>query len=396
MDISTKAIPSSYDGFRAKLQAFIAANRPDVDLGRKSGLRVPEDPADVAQLRLWIRTLHDAGYSPSRFADARTELDEFEQRILYEELVRTGLPLVLGNPLVGGALLHFGTELQKQTYLPAIASGAHIWTQLFSEPDAGSDLSSLQARAARDGDDFIIDGQKVWSTWAQFSDYGYLLARTEPGTGRRGITAFILDMNSPGVTRRPLREITGTSDFNEVFLDSVRVPVENVIGEIGSGWKVATASLAEERSGVGSRATEDPALGLIRLARARRSAGRPAIESDAVRQEIGRLAARSHARRCLGYRAATKAERGASDVWDGPLGKIWYSELNLEMADYAISLLGPRGALVEGDSLAWEEGAWQDAFLYARALTIGGGTNEILRNLIAERGLGLPREPRPD
>ena len=392
MDVSVLEIPASYAAFRQELRAFIAEKRPDVDLGQKAGIRVPEEPEDVAKLRRWVGALHDAGYSPSRFADSN--LDEFERRILNEELAHTRIPSVLGNPLVGGALLHFGTELQKQTYLPAIARGEHIWTQLFSEPDAGSDLSSLQARATRDGDYFIVDGQKVWSTWAQFSDYGYLLARTEPGTGRKGITAFILDMQSEGVTTRPLREITGTSDFNEVFLDAVRIPVENAIGEIGDGWKVATTSLAEERGGVGGRDSDSPVAGLVRLARAHRRGGRPAIESDAVRQEIGRFAARSHIRRCLGYRTATKAEHGESDVWDGPLGKIWFSELNLETADYALALQGPRGALVEGEPLAWEDGMWQDAFLYARAFTIGGGTNEILRNMIAERGLGLPREPR--
>jgi alkylation response protein AidB-like acyl-CoA dehydrogenase len=392
MNVSIPEIPASYASFREQLRAFITEHQPDVDLGRKAGMRVPEDPEEVAKLRTWVRALHDAGYSPSRFA--QTDLDEFERRILHEELARTGVPSVLGNPLVGGALLHFGTELQKQTYLPAIATGEHIWTQLFSEPDAGSDLASLQTRAVLDGDHFVVSGQKVWSTWAQFSDYGYLLARTEPGSGRQGITAFILDMRSPGVTTRPLREITGTSDFNEVFLDSVRIPALNVIGETGAGWKVASASLTEERGGVGSRDSDGSVAGLVRLARTHRRGGRPAIESDAVRQAIGRFAARSHIRRCLGYRVASKAQRGAGDAWDGPLGKIWFSELNLEMADYALKLQGPRGALVEGEPLAWEDGRWQDAFLYARALLIGGGTNEILRNLIAERGLSLPREPR--
>ncbi len=392
MDVRFPEIPARYDGFRASLRAFIAEHRPTIDFGRKAGMRVPERDEDVAKLRSWVRALHDAGYPPSRFA--ASSLDTFERRILGSELERAGVPYVLGNPLVGGALVHFGTELQKQTYLPAIATGEHIWTQLFSEPDAGSDLSSLQTRATRDGDDFVVDGQKVWSTWAQFSDYGYLLARTEPGSGRRGITAFILDMHSPGVTTRPLREITGTSDFNEVFLDSVRIPAENVIGELGNGWKVATASLAEERGGVGSRDSDSPVAGLVRLARAHRRGGRPAIEDAAVRQDIGRLAARSQIRRYLGYRVATRAAKGTSEVWDGPLTKIWFSELNLQIADCAMALQGPRGALVEGEPLAWEDGRWQDALLYARALTIGGGTNEILRNMIAERGLGLPREPR--
>lgn len=392
MDVSIPEIPESYGAFREHVRAFVADHLPDIDLGRKAGMRVPEKAGDVEKLRAWVRSLYDAGYSLSPYAES--ELDAFERRILRVELGRTGIPVQMGNPLVGGALLQFGSELQKQTYLRPIATGEHIWTQLFSEPDAGSDLSSLQARATRDGDDFVVDGQKVWSTWAQFADYGYLLARSEPGSGRRGITAFILEMKTPGVTTRPLREITGTADFNEVFLDGVRIPAENVIGETGEGWKVATASLAEERGNVGSRDSDSPIASLVRLARAHRRGGCPAIDNDAVRQEIGRFAARSHIRRCLGYRVATKAARGQSDVWDGPLGKIWFSELNLEIADYALSLQGPRGALAAGDPDAWEDGQWQDAFLYSRALTIGGGTNEILRNMIAERGLGLPREPR--
>ena len=160
---------------------------------------------------------------------------------------------MLGNPLVAGALKHFGTDDQRATYFPPMARGEHIWTQLFSEPDAGSDLTSLQTRATRIGDEYVVVGQKVWSTWAQWADYGYLLARTEPVEGAGGITAFILDMHSPGVDVRPLREMTGTTDFNEVFFDEVRIPAANVIGAPGEGWRVAGASLAEERTGVGCR-----------------------------------------------------------------------------------------------------------------------------------------------
>lgn len=392
MDVTVPPIPESYDAYREGLRAFIEENVPSLNLKPKAGMRVPDDPNDVTKLRVWVRALHDAGYVPNRF---RSEPgDRFEERIRNEELGRTGVPHVLGNPLVAGALKHFGTDLQKDRYLPPIATGEHIWTQLFSEPDAGSDLTSLQARATLDGDHYVVTGQKVWSTWAQSSDYGYLLARTEPGSGRKGITAFILDMGSRGITTRPLREITGTTDFNEVFMDSVRVPVENVIGEPGDGWSVAQASLAEERGGVGSGGTSDSLANLVRLAREHRRGGRPAIEDSAVRQDIARFAARSKIQKLLGYRVQTRAARRQSTAWDGPLTKIWFSELNLEVVEYGLELQGARGALAEGDPLAYQDGRWQDDFLYARAWTIAGGSNEIMRNLIAERGLGLPREPR--
>lgn len=391
MDVAVPEIPARYEPFREALRAFIAESKPDLDLGKKAGMRVPERAEDVATLRRWVRALDEAGFSPSRHAAKR--LDAFETRIAHQELRATEIPYVLGNPLVQGAIARFGSELQKETYLPSIVNGDHIWTQLFSEPDAGSDLASLQTRADVDGDYFVVSGQKVWSTWAQYSDYGYLLARTTPGRTRQGITAFILDMKSPGVTTSPLREITGSADFNEVFLDGVRIPSENVIGEVDDGWKVSTASLADERGGVGGGG-RDPVADLIQLVRGCRRAGRPAEQSDAVRQDVARLAARSRVHRYLGYRSATKAEHGKSDAWDGPVNKILFSELHLAMADYAMELQGPRGGLVDGDPLAWDDGRWQDAFLYSRAWTIGGGTNEILRNLIAERGLGLPREPR--
>ncbi len=392
MDVRVPEIPESYQGYRSRLQAFIAANLPELSFKPKVGLRVPDEPEDVVKLRAWVRALHEAGYVPARYSES--EIDEIEEKIRVEELTKTGVPHALGNGLVAGALKHFGTEAQKAKYLTGLATGEHIWTQLFSEPDAGSDLTSLQARAERDGDFFVVTGQKVWSTWAQFSDYGYLLARTEPGTGRQGISAFILDMNSPGVTTRPLREITGTTDFNEVFMDAVRIPVENLIGEVGQGWAVATASLSEERGQVGQSEASDPVVDLMRLAqRSLRPGGRASADAG-IRQKMGALAARSRIHRYLSYRTQTKALQGQSELTDAPLTKIWFSETNLDLCELGMEIQGAAGGLAEGDSRVVDEGRWQDGFLYARAWTIAGGSNEIMRNMIAERGLGLPREPR--
>jgi alkylation response protein AidB-like acyl-CoA dehydrogenase len=392
MDVRVPEVPASYDAFRQRVRDFIAANKPKLHFKQRAGLRVPEHPEDVSKLRVWVKALHDAGYASPQHT--LTPLDPQQARVLNEELGKAGVPVVLGNPLVGGAIKLFGTEDQKRIYLPRIASGEHVWTQLFSEPSAGSDLASLQTRGVLEGDHYVVSGQKVWSTWAQFSDYGYLLVRTENKPGPGGITAFILDMKSPGVTTRPLREITGTTDFNEVFLDKVRLPIANVIGQPGQGWAVTNASLAQERGGIGGGGTEDAIAGLVRVARKYTRNGRPAIEDSAVRQQIARFAARSRIQRALGYRVATKAAAKEVGPADAPIGKIWFSELNLQLNEYAMQLQGPVGMLVEGEALAHLDGKYQDAFLYARAWTIAGGSNEIMRNIISERALGLPRESR--
>jgi alkylation response protein AidB-like acyl-CoA dehydrogenase len=393
MDVIVPPIAATYDAYRATLRAFIDAHKPELEWKQRTGLRAPENAGDVELLRGYTRALYDAGYVLDRFSVEPGE--PYEQRILEQELGAAGIPHVLGNPLVSGALRHFGTEGQRAAFLPPMARGDHIWTQLFSEPDAGSDLTSLQTRATRDGDDYVVVGQKVWSTWAQWSDYGYLLARTEPLEGPAGISAFILEMRSPGVDVRPLREMTGTTDFNEVFFDEVRVPAANIIGAPGEGWRVAGASLAEERTGIGGTGGgTDPVRRLVDVARRHRRGGHPTIEDAAVRQQIGDFAARSRIQRHLGQRMATKAAKGQITPADAPMAKIWFSELNLEIAEAALALQGARSMAIEGDELAFEDGRWQDAFLYARAWTIAGGSNEIMRNLIAERGLGLPREPR--
>jgi alkylation response protein AidB-like acyl-CoA dehydrogenase len=392
MDVLVPPIPRSYDEYRLSLRSFVSEHKPALEWKQRTGLRVPESATDVERLRDYVRALYDAGYVLDRFS--ATPGDPYQQRILEQELAAAGVPHVLGNPLVAGALKHFGTDAQRAAYLPAMARGDHIWTQLFSEPDAGSDLTSLQTKATRDGGEFVVSGQKVWSTWAQWADFGYLLARTEAVEGPAGISAFVLDMRSPGVEVRPLREMTGTTDFNEVFFDDARVPAENMIGSPGEGWHVAGASLAEERSGVGGGGGSDPVRGLVHLAQRHARGGGKAIDDGATRQHIGMLSARARILRHLGQRVATKASRGQITAADAPLAKIWFSELNLEVAEAALALQGPRSIATEGDELSFEDGRWQDAFLYARAWTIAGGSNEIMRNLIAERGLDLPREPR--
>ncbi|MFC1405208.1 MULTISPECIES: acyl-CoA dehydrogenase family protein [Streptacidiphilus] len=384
--------------FRADVRAFVAAHAPGHQV--RSGVRSPENAEEYKDLQRWTADLYAAGYLgadwPGEWGGSPGH-DPLRGVVVAEEIARARAPMPpSGSSLAANALIGFGTEDQKARHLPPIRSGGHLWCQLFSEPDAGSDLASLRTRAVHDGDGggWTVNGQKLWTTNGQWARYGYLLARTDPEAPKhKGITAFILDMALPGVTVHPLRELTGTSDFNEVFLDDVRLPADALIGAPGQGWTIANASLAQERNGVGASvvrlqlAVQD----LIRDASAVRIDGRPALEHDDVRQQIARLSAEVDACALLARDSTLGHLSGRGTPTDAPMAKLFFSELNLRIAEYALTLLGPAGVLAEGDPDAVAHGRWQDAYLYARAYTIAGGSSEIMRNIIAERGLGLPR-----
>jgi alkylation response protein AidB-like acyl-CoA dehydrogenase len=385
--------------FRERVRAFVAARAPAHKA--RAGVRSPESEAELAELRRWTAELYEAGYLgadwPEEYGGAPGH-DPLREFVVGEEIARARAPMPAGGgSLAAHALIRFGTPEQKARYLPGIRSAEDLWCQLFSEPDAGSDLASLRTTAVRDGDEWVVDGQKVWTTNGHWARYGYLLARTDPGVPKhKGISAFVLDMSLPGVQVRPLRELTGTSDFNEVFFDGVRLPADALIGEPGQGWLIANASLAEERNGVGvsvvqlQMAWED----LVALAREIVVDGRPALELDDVRQRLARFRAEVDACALLAHTSMARWRAGKERVIDAPATKLTFSELNLRMAEYAVSLPGALGVLTEGDPDAVTGGRWQDAYLYARAYTIAGGSSEIMRNIIAERALGLPREPR--
>ncbi len=386
------------EDYRAEVRAFIARYGPGPR--KHVGVRAP-DPELVPALRAWVARLYAAGYLGQTWPTAyggRPGATVEHAFIVAEEIARARTWGEIGaGSLAAGALLSFGREQQRQRYLPRIRSGEDLWCQLFSEPGAGSDLASLKTRAVRDGDHFVVNGQKVWTTNGHHADLGYLLARTNPDVAKQaGITAFALDMRAPGVDVRPLREITGTNDFNEVFLDNVRIPAEAVIGEVGGGWRVAGVSLGHERSGVGARAVELYAQldDLLELARRSTTGGRPAIEDSATRQRLGRLAALARVTDVMSKAVQSRIANGTEDAADGPLTKIFYSEVNLAMTECGLDLQGVGGIAVEGDNQAYADGWWQDAFLYARAYTIAGGANEVLKTVVAERALGLPRDKR--
>jgi len=362
----------------------------------RTGVRAPE-AHEIPALRNWTGLLFAEqllGVNWPVEYGGLANPHPLHESVVVDELIRAGAAGPVGcGLLAAAAIVASGTSAQKEFFLPRIRSGEDIWCQLFSEPDAGSDLANLRTRARRGGDEFVVDGQKVWTTNGQHADWGYLLARTDPDAPKHaGITVFALDMKTPGVSVRPLREITGTTDFNEVFLDGVRIPATQVIGEVNQGWAVTTTSLALERSSAGSGASLFGALNrLVRLVGEVTRGGCPAIDCDDVRQAIGGFVADVHVNALVSAFGDSRALHGAGDIADAPVSKILFSEINLDLHEFGLELQGHDGVRIEGDAHVHDDGWWQDAFLYARAFTIAGGTNEVLRNVIAERALGLPR-----
>jgi alkylation response protein AidB-like acyl-CoA dehydrogenase len=318
----------------------------------------------------------------------------------------------LGLNLAAPALFAHGTEEQRRRYLPPIVRNAEVWCQLFSEPGAGSDLASLATRAVRDGDGWRVTGQKVWTTWAHLADLGVLLARTDPDvTKRKGITYFLVDLHQPGVEVRPLRHIGGEVDFNEVFLDGAWVPDDQRVGAVGDGWRVANATLSGERqmvSGAGSGGVDriggSGAARLVGVARARSAAGLPGGWDDPlVRQRVVALVAEERVRRWTNDRVRAGLRAGRSPGPESSIGKVHQGDLNQRIQLLATELLGP-GAMAweapDGPATAPEGyGAGLPfevrVMLRSRANTIEGGTTEVNKNIVAERVLGLPREPDP-
>ena len=306
----------------------------------------------------------------------------------------------LGLNLAAPALFAHGTEDQRRRYLPPIVRNEEIWCQLFSEPGAGSDLASLATRAERDGDEWIVTGQKVWTTWAHLADFGVLLARTDPGvTKRKGITYFLVDLHQAGVEVRPLPHITGEIDFNEVYLDGARVPDGQRVGEVGDGWRVANATLSGERqmvSGSGSGGVDRiGGSGTERLIRRARETAR--WDDPVVRQELMRVHSEERIRGWTNQRVRAGLKAGRPPGPEGSIGKVHQGDLNQRIQLLATDLLGPAATAWESDATTYTDSLPYEVkgMLRSRANTIEGGTTEVNKNIVAERVLGLPREPDP-
>ena len=308
-----------------------------------------------------------------------------QSAIFFEELGRSGAPLpanVLGLLLAGPTIMIWGTPEQKDRYLAPIVTGDEIWCQGFSEPEAGSDLASLKTRAVRDGDDWVVTGQKVWTSGAQYSKWCMLVARTDREVPKhKGLTYFLLDMEQDAVQVRPLRQITGEPEFNELFIEEARIPDANVLGGEGNGWKVALTTLMNERAGLGFflqvrlRQLLDSVLGI--------AAERGLLDDPVVADKLGELHLKAEILRLTAYRGLTAVEKYGQPGPEGSLTKWMWSQTNQELTQFAADLLGPE-ALRAGTP-------WSYELLRARGNTIEGGTTEVLKNIVAERVLGLPK-----
>jgi alkylation response protein AidB-like acyl-CoA dehydrogenase len=365
--------------FRDELRAWIEANHPG-----------PEPEGDVAGFefrRAWQRRLHEddwAGVSwPKEYGGRGATL--VEQAIYNEELARAQAPStanVLGLAMGGPTVIAHGTEEQKRRYLEPILSADEIWCQGFSEPEAGSDLASLKTRAVRDGNDWVVTGQKVWTTLAHHAKWCMLVARTDPDVPRhKGLTYFLMDMEQDAIQVRPLRQITGEAEFNELFIEEARIPHENILGGEGNGWAVAITTLMHERATLAFGLQIRVKITLAELLAEARESG--AAEDPVIRDRLAQLYIESEVLRLNGLRGLSAIMRTGVPGPEGSLGKWQWADVNQDLTELALELRGGRAVL--------DDDRWTYRFLRARANSIEGGTTEILKNIVAERVLGLPR-----
>ncbi|MFL5821008.1 MAG: acyl-CoA dehydrogenase family protein [Solirubrobacteraceae bacterium] len=372
------------EAFRDELRGWLKDNHP--------GTEPSGDEAGFQFRRDWQRQLYDAGWAgvswPREYGGRGATL--VEQAIFNEELTRAQAPSlvnVLGLAMGGPTVIAHGTDEQKERYLQPILSADEIWCQGFSEPDSGSDLASLKTRAVRDGDEWVVTGQKVWTTLAHHAKWCMLVARTDPDAPKhKGITYFLMDMDQDAVQVRPLTQITGEAEFNELFLEEARIPNENILGGEGNGWKVAITTLMHERATLAFGLQIQVKIALRELfdkARSTRFDGGTAADDEIVRQRLAQLYIESEVLRLNAYRGLTATMKYGVPGPEGSLGKWHWSEVNQALTELAMDIAGPRAQL--------KDEKWTYRFLRARANSIEGGSTEILKNIVAERVLGLPR-----
>jgi len=372
------------EAFRDEIRAWLEAHNP--------GREPAGDEAAFEFRRNWQRQLHDAGWAgvswPKDYGGRGATL--IEQAIFNEEVVRARTPQVanvLGLAMGGPTVIAHGTEEQKKRYLPAILSAEEIWCQGFSEPDSGSDLASVKTKAVRHGDEWVVTGQKVWTTFAHHAKWCMLVARTDSEAPKhKGLTYFLLDMQQDAVQVRPLVQITGEAEFNELFFEEARIPHENIVGGEGNGWAVAITTLMHERATLafGLQVGVQIALReLMQKAHESRGNGGAASADPVIRQRLAQLLIEAEVLRLNAYRGLSAIMRSGVPGPEGSLGKWHWSEVNQALTELAMDISGPHALMSEDE--------WTYRFLRARANSIEGGTTEILKNIVAERVLGLPR-----
>jgi alkylation response protein AidB-like acyl-CoA dehydrogenase len=379
------------EAFRDEFRAWLESNHPG---------KPPEDEVEgFAFRRRWQSQLHKGGWAglswPKEYGGRGATL--IEQAIFSEEMVRANAPApanVLGLVMGGPVVIHHGTEEQKQRYLEPILSAEEIWCQGFSEPEAGSDLASLKTRAVKRDGGWVVTGQKVWTTLAHTAKWCMLVARTDQDAPKhQGLTYFLMDMDQDGVEVKPLVQITGEAEFNEIFMDEAYIPDENVVGGVGNGWGVAITTLMNERAGLAfaAQAALKTHIGdAIALAQSTSRDGKPTSDDPVIRDRLAQLFIESEIFRVTNYRGLTKIMKNGVPGPEGSLGKWQWAEVNQHLMELALEIEGPYGQFKDGSEYALD-GDWQYQFLRTRANSIEGGTTDILKNIVAERVLGLPK-----
>jgi alkylation response protein AidB-like acyl-CoA dehydrogenase len=391
------------EAFREKVSDWLDKNTKDLPAWwrNRDRIAVDSESEEFQEFsRQWHKKLYDAGFIgiawPKEYGGRGATI--MEQVIFNEEMAKRRVPSGVGGLGVGWAgptIMAAGTEEQKKRFLPKILSGEEVWCQAFSEPEAGSDLANIQTRAVEDDDDYVVNGQKVWTTGGMRADWAILLAKTDfnPETPRhRTFSYFLMDMHLPGVTIRPLREMTGYALFGETFLDDVRIPKNLMVGEKNRGWYISMGTLEFERSNASSAVGQLNVLNnLIELTHKMGRDGRPLSKDSAVRQQLAQFYIEVNVGKYMGLRALTRQLRGEMPGPESALGSLLSMELSQRLQDFAMYLQGPYSQLVSGSKHAIDNGSWQGSFLSSRGNTIMTGTSEIKRNIIAQRTLGLPR-----
>ncbi|HKV21925.1 MAG TPA: acyl-CoA dehydrogenase family protein [Mycobacterium sp.] len=382
---------------RDRLRSWLAEHLPD-EFRRTAANPdyLPRDAHDRAVA--FCRKLHEQGWFvpqwPARFGGGG--LGVVEQVVIREELAYAGAPMVNTNGvnMLAPVLFQFGSPEQQEEHLPLIARSERMWAQGYSEPEAGSDLAALKMTARRDGDEYVLDGQKTWTSNGVLADWIFVLARTSPRGEKRqtGISFLLVDLDTPGITRRPIRSMTGYPTFAEEFFDGVRVPAANLVGAEGEGWKVAKALLVAERSNVTRAAQAQRYLDeLVDWCRAQRGTSHDPLADPTNRLALARAVERVEVGRALSYRVAHQQAAGQLEPALPSLSKLYHSELTAELRALGAKILGPAGALLPDDPDALLHGHFSEGLLLSLLHTIGGGTSEIQRDLISTAGLGLPR-----
>jgi len=384
------------EAYRMEVRRWLEANQPP-PLNRQEKETVDDDIM-WDRLKAWHKKLYHAGWAgltwPKEYGGRGATF--IEQVIFQQELGRLGLPMgcnVLGTIMTGPAIMQWGTEAQKQRYLEPILSGDEIWCEGMSEPGAGSDLAALQMRAELRGDEFIVNGQKVWTTIAHRSDYCQLFVRTDPDAPKhKGLSALLVDMKAPGVSVRPLKQITGDADFNEIFYEDVHVPKDNLLGPLNMGWQVLVSTLMHERFGIGETlgGTEQTLRELIGIARRAKLNGHAAIEEDDIRQQLAQFAIEVNAKKYNGLRSLSKRLKGQQPGAEASISKLVSTDLQQRMIKFASRLLGGY-AMLERRSPFAPNGDWMRRIVGSESMTIAGGTSAVQKNMIGERILQLPK-----